>query len=188
AAEAIHGDKSQNARLRTLANLKSGRTHVLVATDLAARGIDVAGISHVFNYDLPPEPETYLHRIGRTGRAGAQGEAIAFCSQDDRQHLRAVERLLGRKINVRDDVPFGMSIAEQPPRGEASAQPKSGDKNRSRRRFQGRPQAKSPHSGGPAGRKGPPTAKAAAGGKPPRGRFGKRGAKRNGRPQASGKA
>ncbi len=84
-AEAMHGNKSQAARQRTLASFKSNRTRVLVATDLAARGIDVDGVSHVFNYDLPHEPETYVHRIGRTGRAGATGVAVSFCDDEERR-------------------------------------------------------------------------------------------------------
>ncbi len=99
-ADAIHGNKSQSARLRTLSNFKSNHTPVLVATDIAARGIDVEGISHVLNYDLPHEPETYIHRIGRTGRAGAAGSAVSFCDHDERSHLQAIERLLRRALPV----------------------------------------------------------------------------------------
>ncbi len=97
-AEAIHGNKSQNARERALSNFKAGTTRVLVATDLAARGIDVTGISHVINFDMPTEPETYVHRIGRTARAGASGIAISLVEPDERAQLRDVERLIGRKI------------------------------------------------------------------------------------------
>ncbi len=97
-AEALHGNKSQNARVRILASFKSPTPPVLVSTDLAARGIDVDAVTHVFNYDLPHEPETYVHRIGRTGRAGAQGLAIAFCGPDDVKQLAAIERLLGQSI------------------------------------------------------------------------------------------
>ena len=100
AAEAIHSNKSQNARTRALDNFKKGATRVLVASDIAARGLDVDNISHVINYDLPNESETYVHRIGRTGRAGLQGLAISFCSGDQRDLLRDIERLLGRKIPV----------------------------------------------------------------------------------------
>ncbi len=99
-AEAIHSNKSQNTRLRALANFKSGKIRVLVASDIAARGLDVDDISHVFNYDLPNIPETYVHRIGRTGRAGASGQAISFCSDDQRSYLRDIERLLGKSIPV----------------------------------------------------------------------------------------
>ncbi len=100
AAEAIHSNKSQNARMRSLANFKSARIRVLVASDIAARGLDVDDISHVFNFDLPNEPETYVHRIGRTGRAGAGGIAISFCCNDQRDELRQIEKLLGRRIPV----------------------------------------------------------------------------------------
>jgi ATP-dependent RNA helicase RhlE len=99
-ADAIHGNKSQNARQKALASFKSNRPPILVATDVASRGIDVDGISHVFNYDLPIEPETYVHRIGRTGRAGASGVAISFCDHDERKQLKAIERLLRRSLNV----------------------------------------------------------------------------------------
>ncbi len=99
-AAAIHSNKSQNARMRTLESFKAGNTRVLVASDIVARGLDVEGISHVFNFDLPNVAETYVHRIGRTGRAGAEGEAISFCSEDQRDELRDIERLLGKSIPV----------------------------------------------------------------------------------------
>jgi ATP-dependent RNA helicase RhlE len=114
AAEAIHSNKSQNARLRALANFKSGRTAVLVASDIASRGLDVDEISHVVNFDLPHEPETYVHRIGRTGRAGSQGIAISFCTDDQRDDLRAIEKLLGRRIPVLKYVPQPGDYAEPP--------------------------------------------------------------------------
>ena len=97
-ARAIHGDKSQNARQQALSDCKSGKSRVLVATDIAARGIDIAGLSHVFNYDLPNEPEAYVHRIGRTGRAGLDGKAISFCCIDEMKELQQIEKLLGRKL------------------------------------------------------------------------------------------
>jgi ATP-dependent RNA helicase RhlE len=99
-AEAIHSDKSQSARTRALRSFKDGRTRVLVASDIASRGLDVDQITHVINYDLPDEPETYIHRIGRTGRAGAEGQAISFCSREQKNNLRDIERLLGRSIEV----------------------------------------------------------------------------------------
>jgi ATP-dependent RNA helicase RhlE len=98
AAEAIHGNKSQSQRTRAMSNFKAGRAPVLVATDVAARGIDVDNISHVFNYDLPVEPETYVHRIGRTARAGASGSAVSFCDVEERSTLKAIERLIKRQI------------------------------------------------------------------------------------------
>jgi len=109
---AIHGDKAQGARERALENFRSGRLHVLVATDIAARGIDVDAISHVFNYDVPNVPETYVHRIGRTARAGASGIAVSFCDHEEKADLRAIEKLLRRAIEVRNDHP------EYPHRGE----------------------------------------------------------------------
>jgi ATP-dependent RNA helicase RhlE len=98
AAEAIHGNKSQNARERVLAAFRDGRVRTLVATDIAARGIDVEGISHVVNYDLPNIPESYVHRIGRTARAGADGVAISFCDGEERAYLRDIEKLIRMAI------------------------------------------------------------------------------------------
>ena len=99
-AAAIHGNKSQNNRERALAGFKDGTTKVLVATDIAARGIDVDAVSHVVNFDLPDVPETYVHRIGRTARAGAEGQAIAFCSADEVANLRAIEKLIRQQVPV----------------------------------------------------------------------------------------
>lgn len=104
-SQAIHGNKSQNARTRTLDAFRSGRINVLIATDVASRGIDIDGVSHVVNFDLTHEPESYVHRIGRTARAGAAGVAVSFCDGDERGHLRGIERLLNRQIDVRDDHP-----------------------------------------------------------------------------------
>jgi ATP-dependent RNA helicase RhlE len=106
-ADAIHGNKSQGARQRSLADFKSSRTHVLVATDVASRGIDVDGISHVMNYDLPVEPETYIHRTGRTGRAGSAGIAVSLCDIGERKHLKAIERLIRQTLLVNKDIPLG---------------------------------------------------------------------------------
>ena len=99
-AEAIHGNKSQNARQRALDMFKSGKARVLVATDIAARGIDIDNISHVVNFELPNEPESYVHRIGRTARAGADGIAISFCDASERGYLRDIERIIRMKIDV----------------------------------------------------------------------------------------
>ncbi|MDA3799402.1 MAG: DEAD/DEAH box helicase [Kiritimatiellae bacterium] len=99
-AAAIHGNKSQTARTKALANFKAGKIRVLVATDIAARGIDVDKISHVINYDLPGEPETYVHRIGRTARAGNEGDAISFCCATERNDLNAIEKFIKRPIPV----------------------------------------------------------------------------------------
>jgi len=121
--EAIHGNKAQNARQRALSNFKEGKTRVLVATDIAARGIDVDDLSHVFNYDLPNIAETYVHRIGRTGRAGASGIAISFCMFDEIPYLKDIQKLIGRTVPVVEGHPFPMMQTEpsdelvQKPRG-----------------------------------------------------------------------
>ncbi|KIX14265.1 DEAD/DEAH box helicase [Dethiosulfatarculus sandiegensis] len=106
-AQAIHGNKSQNARQAALNNFRTGRTKVLVATDVASRGIDVEGVTHVINYDMPNEPESYVHRIGRTGRAGAKGVAISFCNSQERSFLRNIERLIRQSVPVSDPRAFG---------------------------------------------------------------------------------
>jgi ATP-dependent RNA helicase RhlE len=97
---AIHGNKSQNARTKALADFKDYKVQVLVATDIAARGLDITELPQVVNYELPHVPEDYVHRIGRTGRAGATGQALSLVSSDEKDRLRAIERVLGRKINV----------------------------------------------------------------------------------------
>lgn len=102
-AEAIHGNKSQNARQLALNNFKEKKTRVLVATDIAARGIDIDELSHVINFDLPEVAETYVHRIGRTGRAGKSGTAIAFCSIEERNLYNSIEKLINKKIEVVND-------------------------------------------------------------------------------------
>lgn len=112
AVGAIHGDKSQGARQNALADFKTGKTRVLVATDIAARGIDIDQLSHVINYDLPNVPETYVHRIGRTGRAGFGGAAISFCSFDEKTCLRDIQKLLGEDIDVVDGHPYPMEVFE----------------------------------------------------------------------------
>jgi len=114
-AAAIHGNKSQNQRERALEAFKSNRPPVLIATDIAARGIDVDGVSHVVNFELPHEPETYVHRIGRTGRAGQTGEAVSFCDQEERLRLQAIEQLLRREIPQRNTPPDGpLPTADEP--------------------------------------------------------------------------
>lgn len=105
-AEAIHGNKSQNARQRALDMFRTGKARVLVATDIAARGIDIDDISHVVNFELPNEPESYVHRIGRTARAGGEGIAISFCDPSERGYLRDIERVIRMKIEaVAHDLP-----------------------------------------------------------------------------------
>jgi ATP-dependent RNA helicase RhlE len=113
-AEAIHGNKSQNARQRALENFRTGRTRVLVATDIAARGIDIDGITHVINFELPNVPESYVHRIGRTARAGADGIALSFCDAEERAYLRDIEKLTRRPLTVVERHPFAGVAA--PPR------------------------------------------------------------------------
>ncbi|MCH7402181.1 DEAD/DEAH box helicase [Belliella kenyensis] len=108
-AAAIHGNKSQNARQNALKGFKSGSIKVLVATDIAARGIDIDELAHVFNYDLPNIPETYVHRIGRTGRAGNSGVAISICDEEQRKELKDIEKLIGKTIPVEEDHPFPFS-------------------------------------------------------------------------------
>lgn len=111
-AAVIHGNKSQNARTEALARFKRGQTRILVATDIAARGIDVESISHVINYDLPNTPETYVHRIGRTARAGAGGDAVSFCSSSERDSLRSIEKMLRLAIPVESHHPFHSQAAQ----------------------------------------------------------------------------
>ena len=109
-AEAIHGNKAQNARQRALNNFKDQSTRVLVATDIAARGIDVDDLEFVVNYEIPNIAETYVHRIGRTGRAGAKGTAVSFCAADEKEYLRDIEKLISKKIPVVDNHPFPLTI------------------------------------------------------------------------------
>jgi ATP-dependent RNA helicase RhlE len=108
-ATAIHGNKSQGARQRALEDFRSGRTRVLVATDIAARGIDVKGISLVVNFDIPAEPEAYVHRIGRTARMGASGYALSFCDPSERASFRDIQRLIRQTIPVQADHPFNVN-------------------------------------------------------------------------------
>jgi ATP-dependent RNA helicase RhlE len=155
-AYAIHGNKSQGARQRALNSFRDGETRLLVATDLAARGIDVKGIDLVINYDLPNEPETYVHRIGRTARAGAQGVAISFCTREERAYLRAIERLTRVPIEVKgipadlEQLAAGLMDNEPDDAGEerddeeetsAASRPAHGRRPQSRRPAQGRSQA-----------------------------------------------
>jgi ATP-dependent RNA helicase RhlE len=143
---AIHGNKSQGARTRSLEGFRQGRLRVLVATDLAARGLDVDGITHVINFDLPNEPETYVHRIGRTARAGALGSAISFCDVEERAYLVEIERLI--KQHIPRALDHGYPASQPPPgptdldgRPRASGDRPSGDRPASRptgRRGRGR--------------------------------------------------
>ena len=115
-AQAIHGDKSQASRQQALSGFKSKAIRVLVATDIAARGIDIDELSHVINFDLPDVPETYVHRIGRTGRAGHTGIAFSFCDIEEKDKLRAIEKLTGRKVPVVDNHPYPMQVFSPPPK------------------------------------------------------------------------
>ncbi|WP_406682497.1 DEAD/DEAH box helicase [Shiella aurantiaca] len=123
-AEAIHGNKSQNARQNALSNFKNYKTRVLVATDIAARGIDVDDLAFVINYELPNVPETYVHRIGRTGRAGSKGKAISFCEEEERPFLKDIEKLIGLRLPVEENNPFP-PVKEVPSSSEVKQQVKS---------------------------------------------------------------
>ncbi|MCC9604309.1 DEAD/DEAH box helicase [Blastopirellula sp. JC732] len=149
-SDAIHGNKTQNKRNRALESFRSGRTQVLVATDVAARGIDVDGVTHVVNYDLPIDPESYVHRIGRTGRAGREGIALSFCDLGEIGALRAIERLIRMSIVVDADHPFHVEPRSRGPRS-------GGGGNGPRRNYgkpYGRPGGKRSHSGNAAGKHG----------------------------------
>ena len=131
-AQAIHGNKSQGARQQALNNFKEKKTRVLVATDIAARGIDIIELSHVINYDLPNIPETYVHRIGRTGRAGLGGVALSFCDAEEIPYLKDIEKLIDKKIPVIEDHPYPLALTEPEPK--ESAPPKTSSKRRRPRR------------------------------------------------------
>jgi ATP-dependent RNA helicase RhlE len=160
-AAAIHGNKSQAQREKALAAFKSPRPPVLVATDIAARGIDVDDVAHVVNYELPHEPETYVHRIGRTGRAGQTGAAVSFCDAEERSRLVAIERLLKRSIPARNEPPAGHAddVEAAPPR-ERSGAPRENSARRTRGR--GRPSRGGRDSGRSSGRERPAAAASAA--------------------------
>lgn len=151
-AAAIHGNKSQNARQNALGNFKDGKIRVLVATDIAARGIDIDELSHVFNFELPNIPETYVHRIGRTGRAGNTGIAISFCDADERSELKDIQKLIGFSIPIVKNHPYELSaslitgpVVPQPKQGQGQGQKRGrnfGGNNRGKSgNFSGRRQA-----------------------------------------------
>jgi ATP-dependent RNA helicase RhlE len=129
-AAVIHGNKSQNARQRAIGDLKSGRLNLLIATDIAARGIDIDGVTHVINVDLPNEPESYVHRIGRTARAGASGIALSFCDAEERAFLRDIEKITRQQIPVVEDHPF---TGDLPPLDVVGPKPKRGGGGRQER-------------------------------------------------------
>ncbi|OSM04894.1 DEAD/DEAH box helicase [Magnetofaba australis] len=147
-AAALHGNKSQGQRERALAQFRNKRLRVLVATDIAARGIDVVGISHVINFDLPNDPEAYVHRIGRTARAGRDGVAISFCDAEEGGALRSIERAIRRRVPVDAEHEFHM----EPVAGQGKSEPRTGRQARSGNKAK-RNQARKPHSGG-AGEQG----------------------------------
>jgi ATP-dependent RNA helicase RhlE len=126
--EAIHGNKSQNARQRALSNFKLQKTRVLVATDIAARGIDIDNLSTVINYEIPNIPETYVHRIGRTGRAGASGNSISFCDFEEKEFLKDIQKLIGKPIPVVENHKYPMTVmhAESKEKSNAPHQRRSG--------------------------------------------------------------
>ncbi|MBM4293036.1 MAG: DEAD/DEAH box helicase [Deltaproteobacteria bacterium] len=153
AAAAIHGNKSQNARERALDGFRAGTLPTLVATDIAARGIDVPGVSHVFNYDLPNEPESYVHRIGRTGRAGESGLAVAFCDATEGAYLRDIERLIGMSIEVDAQHAWHCPAAVPPPLRHTGARREpapAGARPPQGRPAPGRPAQDRPREGAPA--------------------------------------
>ena len=146
-ADAIHGNKSQGARQRALKRFRDGEARVLVATDIAARGIDIDAVSHVINYELPNEPESYVHRIGRTARAGAGGAAVSFCDPAERAYLGAIERLIGSRLTVIGEEPSPLSKKEQKELGNARSE-------HSRKRHRPRRMSPAANAGGaPTGRR-----------------------------------
>jgi ATP-dependent RNA helicase RhlE len=142
-AEAIHGNKSQNARQRALSNFKDRQIRVLVASDIASRGIDIEEISCVINFEIPNIPETYIHRIGRTGRAGSNGIALSFCDTEERAYLKDIQKLISKTIPVMEDHPYPSSntspVELQPSvKANNSSRPNPGGNSRNnKRRWQG---------------------------------------------------
>ena len=143
-SEAIHGNKSQNARQKALDNFSRGKARVLVATDLASRGIDVVGVTHVINYELPADAESYVHRIGRTARAGASGIALSFCDSSERGQLKSIERLTNQRIAV-VSTPANEDMPAAPPM-RPRAEREANDENQREHR--------GPHRGGVRGGNG----------------------------------
>ena len=156
-AEAIHGNKSQNARQRALNNFKNRTTRVLIATDIAARGIDIDELTHVINYELPNIPETYVHRIGRTGRAGASGIALSFCDAEEIAYLKDIHKLIAKEIPVNEEHPYPMNpdtVKPQEnakPAGNRNSGPKRGRGYGRRDKSQGQGGAKSNTGSGMSG-------------------------------------
>jgi ATP-dependent RNA helicase RhlE len=127
-AEAIHGNKSQNARQRALSNFKDGTTRVLLATDIASRGIDVDNLTHVINYELPNIPETYVHRIGRTGRAGNSGIAFSFCDDEEKPYLKDIQKLIGKIVPVAENNPYPHTGLSVMPTGKPKVEQRNGQR------------------------------------------------------------
>ncbi len=155
-AEAIHGNKSQTNRQRTLANFKERKTRVLIATDIASRGIDVDDLTHVVNFELPNVPETYVHRIGRTGRAGRQGVAYSFCKEEEMPLLHDIEKLIGKRLELAGGKPFKNST---PAESQEKERPKEKEKQKSNNprtknndQRSSRPNSKRPGAGANSGR------------------------------------
>jgi ATP-dependent RNA helicase RhlE len=151
-AEAIHGNKSQNARQRALTNFKSRTTRILVATDIAARGIDVDELTHVINYELPDIPETYVHRIGRTGRAGLSGTSFSFCEMEETAALRDIQKLIGKNIPVEENHPYHTQfhgITKRPAKVQQQRPPRQGSFKKKEGTGNGGPKKSgAPRSGG----------------------------------------
>jgi ATP-dependent RNA helicase RhlE len=162
-AAAIHGNKSQTARQQALADFKAGRIRCLVATDIAARGLDIEELSHVFNYNLPEVPETYVHRIGRTGRAGRGGEAIALCDFGEKPLLKEIEKLIGKKVPLVEEHPYPMRVFEAPKRdkngkiiNEEDAEARQAARELRRQREEARKAAQAEKLAKPAAPEAPP--------------------------------
>ena len=170
----IHANKGQGNRTKTMDAFRAGETPVLVATDLAARGIDVDDISHVFNFDMPTEPETYVHRIGRTARAGASGSAVSFCDTEEKRLLKQVERLLGTTIPVVKQHPYAGVKPVPTEEDMRDAMFEARSKERMRARGQGRGRQGSP-LGAPRGGQAPRQQPTASGGQRGDGRQSPRG-------------
>ena len=157
---AIHGDKSQNARQHALNDFKTGVIRTLVATDIAARGIDIDELSHVINYEIPNQPETYVHRIGRTGRGGASGKSISFCDAEEREYVRDIEKLIGKKIPVVEGHKYPMVDFDPKPkspndrRHQKKGEPRNAPKaSNSGRKFKGNSSGSNPNKEGNRGNK-----------------------------------
>src|SRR4029077_7274230 len=152
-SEAIHGNKSQNARQKALDNFSRGKARGLVATDLASRGIDVVGVTHVINYELPADAESYVHRIGRTARAGASGIALSFCDGSERGQLKSIERLTNQRIAV-VSTPANEDMPSAPPM-RPRAEREANDEDQRQHRGGDRGHSRGPHRGPHRGHSGP---------------------------------